>query len=461
MSSIELMTYLTDEEVDNIYKRLYANNFDILREEKIDLIFNAYKDKSFIGLLLTDEELDFLKNNINRSNLSENFRTIDLANVGILVKDELGRYLVPDELVNYIKQGLEFYYQNSNIEEFKKNSYIITAVLRIKGALMLKDLKRYLEPYINDVNKALKIYFSMPYYHRFFKKVSFRSRIYITYQELTDKSDLSFVKFQRNDDEIIYDILELVEIGKHYFIYDSDIYDDIMKSLSSAFILNKSNRTDMYIFAGEGNYNYDTYLDKDIINEMKIEEYDSFDDFMRLLPSFTPTDENALFWDAYDYKCIVEYTHDLYDFSSRYYGVKIDPSLDDPLKEIMEKMNYDGFSSANELINYLGKDILEDELDFLEAVSRTSIEDYVVYKETNNGIYLIDSLGKIYIAKLPLDSLIHERGIQAHHAKMSLVGYHNRILIFTYTIGKRLTKEEKKMYDKLFKENEDEVISKI
>ena len=451
MNKIDLTKYLTDEEVYEIYQRIYANNFEISRENKIDLIVEAYKDNSFLGLLLTDEELIFLKNHLSNTIFEKNYLTIDLANVGILMKDYYDNYIIPEELYNYIRLGLDFYFNNLKIERVKKYYYILTAIIRIKGALKLNDLKRYFSNYLKDYKEVLNNYLLSPFYHRFFKKVLYRGRIYYTYIELSDKSDLSFTKFQRNDESLDkYKVNDLIEIGKHYFSYNAYSYKSLHDSFISAYLLKKSSRSDILLYCGENNYQYDTFLDKELLDNMSDIDYEDFDDFMRQLPSFTPTDDKALFFDAFDYKYIVDYTQNLYSFASKYYN--IDLSLNNEQFSILiDKINSDKFKVCDEYILNNLEIMSGDEKRFIENVRKTKIKEYIVFKETNNGLILIDkSNNSIHNIKIALDSFLHETNLKPHYAKIALSKYRKRELILTYQKGRSLEKEEMDYYESIY-----------
>lgn len=449
MSKIDLMKYLSDSEVDNIYRRIYTNNFNISREEKINLIYEAYEENSFLTFALNDEELDFLNNHLNKTYFDENFITISLSQIGLFLKDDFGNLIIPEEIYPLVRNGLKYYYQNKNVfENFKSNFYLLTGILRVKGALRKKDFLRYIDCFTDKPKDLFYQYNISPYFHRFFKKIKYGQKTYYTYQELMDKIDLDFVKYQREDEEIDYDLSELIEIGKHYFIYSSHVYENIMKSISTAVLLNKSSRTDLYIYAALNNFNYEDYLDKDLIENMPSLEYEAFNEFMTLTKPFYPSDHDSLFWDSYDEFVIKDYRTDLLDFAAKFYGINPYES-DQKFEEFIDMLNSDDFSVVDELISELGKDLLDDELELLQEVRNSKVKEYVVYKLTNKGLILIDESNKFYLVKINFNTY---DAYMPKYEKMKalLVKYHGRLLIFfNYHITK-ISKKEKEYYNELY-----------
>jgi hypothetical protein len=263
-----------------------------------------------------------------------------------------------------------------------------------------------------------------------------------------DKIDLDFVKYQREDEEIDYDLNELIEIGKHHFIYSSYMYNNIMKSISTAILLNKSSRTDLYLYAALNNFNYEDYLDKDLIENMPNEEFDAFNEFMTLIKPFYPSDHDSLFWDSYDENIIKEYRTDLLDFASKFYGFNPYES-DQKFEEFIDMLNLDEFSVVDEYIKHVGKDLLNDELELLQEIRKSKVKEYVVFKLTKNGLILIDEYNKFYLVKINFNTY---DAYMPKYEKMKalIVEYHGRLLIFfNYHISK-ISKKEKEYYIDLY-----------
>lgn len=436
-------TDLTQE----IYFRLYNDNYT---ENKIESVREYYKNTDNLYYLLNDIEIDFLKNNLSKSNITTNYLTRDLTNIGILVDNQEGYKEVNIEHLDNIKKSLSDIDIKRTLEnEYNKRcAYILVGILRSVGAYNFNQLYDYLNNQIiyNDEFKNIDDFINNlnhPYFKRFIKAVPYKKKMYYMPIELDPKErDLTFTKYQSNISNVPKtDINVLENIGKYYLNINSSIYNALTKNIKFSVLFNQLDRSTFVCLCGQNYFISDLFFKNHELDDFTDAELNMFDDFIRLMPSFVPVYGNTLHWDAYTYKGIVKYTNNFYMFAREYYNFKEEIS-NESFEKLFKIIVKDKLKVIKEYATYeKSKDLMEEH--FKNCLVNSVYHEFDIFEERNNGLLIAKPKCTEFIAcKLPLSNL-HKLGrLKYIKCKMLIMNFTDHVVITTCDFIRDLNEEE-------------------
>ncbi len=431
---------------DEIYYRLFGEKEET---NKLDAINNYYKNINNLYYLLNDEEIDFLKKNLSKSNITTNYLTSDLSNIGILVNNDNGYKEINIEYLNYIKESL------ANIGEYitkqneynKRCAYILVGLLRSVGAYNFEQISVYLYNniiYDETLNKPDDLINNLnhPYFKRFIKVVPYKKKMYYMPFELNPKGDITFTKYQSdisNTPKVNLSVLE--NIGKYYLDINSAIYKALTQNIKFSVLLNQLDRSSFILRTGHNYVINDIFFKNHELDDFTDAELNMFDDFVRLMPSYTPVYGNTLHWDAYTYKGIVKYTNNFYMFAREYYNFNEEIS-NESFEKLFKLIVKDKLKVIKEYATYeKSKDLMEEH--FKSCLLNSVYGEFDIFEERNNGLMIAKPKSTEFIAcKLPLSNKYKLGRLKYIKCKMLIMNFTDHVVITTCDFIRDLNEDE-------------------
>ena len=440
-------------------------NYDKLtRKVMANMIISYYKNNpNMIYEILNDKEIDYLARLVNSDEDNELTHFISLTFLSIL-NEVTFKYEILDDLNELIEDRIKYYYENKEeIEKEKEIIYLAKGLFVAYGALTKKEFNQLISKYTNKNSEKL---LNHPYLKRYIEKDNknnyalkqISNTIYV--KEILDTHAKEF--------KTIYDKEVLLSYGKYGFnvlnknylkIKDEEIFEIIEENLSL-----------LAVYAGL----------KLIVEGMEKIEYalDSCSDELRLsvrcflcdLPYFLLNDNDNSRATKEETEVFYNVFHKLLIFGANYYNMKLEYGYIDgnftinqeDSYHILEKMSKQRFKIVNDFI--LKEDLNDDEKEFAKGLKKAIFGTFIVYKHTKNGSIFVSENNKYYLVKgliSKIDSMLPYNipfgivtAIVPLHDKIVCCGICNYIPV---SLGPGI----KKQLDILYKENIDNIITKL
>lgn len=433
------------ELIDDIYFRLYGDKESINKEEDI---LNYYKNNDNFIRILNNEEIDYLYKNISKTNLNENYIVYNLLNIGLLIKNDLGYYEVPEYIFPDVVSGINKAYNQINCsfnDQIKDFAIIYVGLVRIFGAINVYLIDTYFEHYVTNKPENLKVNFEVykhPYFNRFVKLFNYRKQSFFVPNEFKAKSDLSFTRYQR--DVVIeerYNYIHVHDIGTKFICTNNLFYPIIRQNIKLSYMLSTCNRNDLVLYSGCNNYELNLVFDKEMLKTLNFAEINLLENYMMCMPSYVPVVGHTLHCDPFIYKKVIKYSTKFYNFASEYYNIDLNKGAES-LENLYKKMVSEDFKVAKEYLTY-EKASSEDEQLFKEALTKAKYRLYEIYEETNYGLLVTTPLSYNFIAcKLPLENATKTGRLKYLKAKMVIFNFKDNVIILNSDFVSPMTEEE-------------------
>ena len=471
MSNINDVKKLTKDFIFNFYFKILVDYDDYYNDELYDKLTRSKMLKSIIDYynddisniynILNDNELSFLNNIINVSNIDDIKPYHDIYDTFLISTDGKCGYAIMDELNDSISIALSYYNDNmKDIEKNKEVAYLIVGLVRSYGALYYKELKYLVNKYVNcDIDD----YLNHPYVLRYVNTKSNVIRLCNLYYE---EDYIDILKSHNKEFKTLYEYNTLINIGKYYFDISNDRYKNLLKD-NKAFDFVNNDKEEIIIHAGlsimdrylDNKYNYlGIFYTEDSIKRII--------SFMSILPIYELNDNSYNVMDKSFTDCYYSVIPSLYRYASKRLSFNLtineDNSLNsDEVYELIELLDKNKYL-IDEFIKNSKLDI--NQINLLNGFKKGFNSDFIVYKHLKNGSVFIDAnTNKCYLVKgliTPIDRMLRNN---PSLVKTYIFPYDNNIITsgiiseLPVRIGNNLKKEIKVIYDL----NKDDIKEKL
>ncbi|MCR5787160.1 MAG: hypothetical protein K6G28_05610, partial [Acholeplasmatales bacterium] len=264
-----------------------------------------------------------------------------------------------------------------------------------------------------------------------------------------------FYKFYNKN--IDTDKLSVFTIGKNIIDTSSTNYDKILDYPRVCYVLGKINKNELILFVGNNNYDYENFIDIELLDYLDDEDIRVLDDYFRTLPSFIDVSENSLFINPRVGNDVDSVVSLLYRQATITYKKRVDQEevnsdskLDDHIRKLQISMLENNFSIVDDMIETY--DLTEKDEQFLLSLKSSKEQEYAVLKCRKDGIELVNTKTlDTYLVKIELNNYYRDHKLIPHLAHITLAVYDSNLIMFTYAPGRDLMKEELDKYNDIFK----------